>query len=276
MSQHRRSRFRGNFLCAAAITTAAIAHFNYSSAAPLAIGAIDQIDLRNSSVVVLGQRFHVGSGTLVTSQTTYPNQVLLAAVPRNALVWVDGEENGTGATRVDALIILPESNIPGASQLLVTGVVSAVGSDGRIRVGQLNIDITATLSSGNSQISVGDLVEVFGTQPVSQNVFLAQSAARTQGVGGTGKSVVALGVGGTGANTQGVGGTGKSAVLLGVGGTGASTQGVGGTGKSVVALGVGGTGASTQGVGGTGTPRVKPSFSPHTWAVPVRIPALLS
>ena len=246
MSQPRRSRSHGNTLCAAAIILAAVAHFNDSSAAPLAIGAVEQIDLRNSSVVVLGQRFHVGPDTLVTSQASYPNRVSLATMPRNALIWVDGEGRADGTTRVDELVILPESNIPGASQLLVTGVVRAVSNDGRIRVGRLDVDITATLSSGNSQISVGDFVEVNGTQPLSQSVFLAQSATRAQGVGGTGAN--ALGVGGTGANALGVGGTGK--VALGVGGTGANALGVGGTGK--VALGVGGTGANALGVGGTG------------------------
>jgi Domain of unknown function (DUF5666) len=243
----RRSHSYGNLLCAAAITLAAAVHSNPTAAAALAVGAIEQIDLHSSSVVVLGQRFRVGPGTLVTSQASYPNRVSLASVPRDALVWVDGQADATGATHVDALVILPESNVPGASQLVVTGVVSSVSSDGRIRVGQLNIDITTTLSSSGPQISVGDFVEVSGTQPLSQSVFLAQSATRAQGVGGTGAN--ALGVGGTGKVALGVGGTGATA--LGVGGTGKVALGLGGTGAS--AMGVGGTGASALGVGGTGT-----------------------
>jgi len=260
---------RGKYSCVAAFVLAAISFTNESVASPLAVGAVEQVDLKNSSVVVLGQQFHVSASTLITSQASYPAAISLTALPQNALVWVDGEEKGSGSTRVDALIVLPESNVPGASQLVLTGVVSSVSSNGQIRVGKLKVDINQTLSSGGAPVAVGDVVEVAGTQPTAQGVFLAQTLIRTEGVGGTGKVAtlgvggtgnVALGVGGTGRATAGVGGTGKVATLgvggtgnaaLGVGGTGAVTAGVGGTGK-VATLGVGGTGNAALGVGGTG------------------------
>ena len=231
---------RGKHFCAAAIALATISFTNESVASPLAVGAVEQVDLKNSSIVVLGQQFHVGASTLVTSPAAYPHAVSLADVPQNAVVWVNGEEKTSGATSVDALIVFPESYVPGASQLLLTGVVSSVSSDGQIRVGKLKVDITQTLASNSSPVAVGDLVQISGTQPAAKGVFLAQSVARTEGVGGTGKAVT-LGVGGTGNVALGVGGTGNVTVL-GVGGTGrASTLGVGGTGK-VETLGVGGTG----------------------------------
>jgi hypothetical protein len=229
---------RGKYFCAAAIVLAATSFANSSVASPLAVGAVEQVDLKTSSVVVLGQQFHVGAATLVTSQVSYPSAISLADVPKNALVWVDGEETASGSTSVDALIVLPESYVPGASQLLLTGIVSSVSNDGQIRVGKLKVDVTQTLTSDTSQLAVGDLVQVSGTQPLSQGVFLALSVARPDGVGGTGK--VALCVGGTGKiSSLGVGGTGK-VEALGVGGTGKVALGVGGPGK--VALGVGGTG----------------------------------
>ena len=239
---------RGKCSCVAAFVFAAISFTNESVASPLAVGAVEQVDLKNSTVVILGQQFHVSAGTLIASQASYPAAISLTALPQNALVWVDGEERASGS-RVDALIVLPESNVPGASQLLLTGVVSSVSSDGQIRVGKLKVDINQTLSSGGAPVAVGDVVEVAGTQPTAQGVFLAQSLVRTEGVGGTGR-VASLGVGGTGrVATLGVGGTGNAA--LGVGGTGAVTAGVGGTGK-VATLGVGGTGNAALGVGGTG------------------------
>ena len=239
---------RGKCSCVAAFVFAAISFTNESVASPLAVGAVEQVDLKNSTVVILGQQFHVSAGTLIASQASYPAAISLTALPQNALVWVDGEERASGS-RVDALIVLPESNVPGASQLLLTGVVSSVSSDGQIRVGKLKVDINQTLSSGGAPVAVGDVVEVAGTQPTAQGVFLAQSLVRTEGVGGTGR-VASLGVGGTGrVATLGVGGTGNAA--LGVGGTGAVTSGVGGTGK-VATLGVGGTGNAALGVGGTG------------------------
>ncbi len=156
---------RGKSFCAAAMVLAAISFTNDSVASPLAVGAVDRVDLKTSSVVVLGQQFHVGAGTLVTSQTSYPHAASLADVPQNALVWVEGEEKASGAVSVDALIVMPESYVPGASQLLLTGVVSSVGSDGQIRVGQLKVDITQTLASNSSPVAVGDLIEITGTQP---------------------------------------------------------------------------------------------------------------
>ena len=229
-----RWKSRGISLCAAALAVSALTHSGDSAAAPLAVGVVERVDPGTSSIVVLGQRFYVGPGVVITSGTS-STRVALGAVSPDTMVWLDGQASAVGASRVDAVILLPEMNVPGASQLLVTGVVSAVSSDGRIRVGQLTVDITATLGAPDSgRVSVGDFVELWGTQPLAGGVLLAHTAMRTQGVGGTGTS----GVGGTG--LSGVGGTGTS----GVGGTGLS--GVGGTGTS----GVGGTG--TLGVGGTG------------------------
>ncbi len=187
---------RGKYFCAAAIVLAAISFTNESVASPLAIGTVDRVDLKTSSVVVLGQQFQVGAGTLLTTQASYPRPVSLADVPQNALVWVEGEEKTSGVVSVDAVIVLPESYVPGSSQLLLTGVVSGLSSDGQISVGKLKVDITQTLASNTSPVAVGDLVEITGTQPAAQGVLLAQSLVRADGVGGTGYAVA--GVGGTG------------------------------------------------------------------------------
>jgi len=254
MSALRFSVPRTSVSCAA--TVAAILGLSPAHADPLAVGAIEQIDARTSSVVVLGQRYQLGPKTAVVSESSNQPRAPLAV---NSIVWIDGTLRANGTTVVDSVTVLSEQNVPGATQLLVSGVVTSVRSDGHVRIGQLNVDATATFASASTKYSIGDAVQLFGTQPSPHGVFVAESVARvpastggtgTQGVGGTGISGVGgtgiSGVGGTG--IQGVGGTGISGVggtgIQGVGGTGIS--GVGGTGIS----GVGGTGI--QGVGGTG------------------------
>ena len=243
---------------ACALAFSALARLGSAHADPLAIGAVEKLEAKSSSIVVLGQRYQVGPKTLVVSESSNHAHLALSALTHDSVVWIDGQLLPNGGTRVDTVTILPEQYVPGSTQILVSGIITAVRSDGHVRLGELNVDVTPTFSSGITEFSVGDSIQAYGTQPVAQGVFLAQSLKRSpgqgnsssQGVGGTG----AAGVGGTGA--AGVGGTGAAGVggtgAAGVGGTGAA--GVGGTGKSGVggtgAAGVGGTGAA--GVGGTG------------------------
>src|SRR2546423_7709578 len=135
MLQIGRWKPRGVLLCAAALALSALGHSSDSAAAPLAVGAIEQVDLSTSSIVVLGQRFYVGPAVVISSGTS-SSRVPLGAVSPDTMAWIDGQASAAGASHVDAVILLPEMSVPGASQLLVTGVVSAVSSDGRIRVGQ--------------------------------------------------------------------------------------------------------------------------------------------
>jgi hypothetical protein len=213
-------------------------------AAPLAVGTVDKFDRNSSSITVLGQNYSVASAKLIAGSQSLPAVQGLRLLASGALVWVDGEFRNDGSTQVSSLTVLPEANVPGSTQLFVAGVVKTVDQTGKVKIGNLTVDITPTLSSSTQTARVGDAIEVLGVQPTASGVFVAAAVAplRSQGVGGTGLS----GVGGTG--LSGVGGTGLSGVggtgLKGVGGTGVS--GVGGTGLS----GVGGTGLS--GVGGTG------------------------
>src|SRR6185437_8606347 len=215
---------RGGRICAvAAFVASALVGNAYANT--LTVGPVEQVNLKNSTVVVLGQTYHLGP---------HASAVSLATLSPGALVSISGVETASGLTHVDKLFVLSQQNVPGATTLLVTGIASAVNSVGQIHIGKLAVDVTATLTSDGSPVSAGQLVSVVGTQPSSNGTFLAQHV-QAAGVGGTGS----LGVGGTG--SLGVGGTGS----LGVGGTG--TLGVGGTGS----LGVGGTGS--LGVGGTGS-----------------------
>ena len=215
-----------------AVTSLFVAAASFSSLAsadPLAVGAIEKIDRANATITVLGQKYSVSTSKLIAGSKSYPALSGVQLLRPDAVVWVDGTLSKDGKAKVSSINVLPETNIPGATQVYVAGVVSSVSLTGAVKVGSLTIDTTPIV---DVSLKVGDAVEFVGTQPVPNGVFVASGVAPL-GVGGTGKSGVGVaGVGGTGA--AGVGGTGAA----GVGGTGAA--GVGGTGKS----GVGGTGAS--------------------------------
>ena len=217
-------------------------------AATLTIGPVEQVNLKSSTVVVLGQTYRVGRDASVMAQLNRA-PIALSSLDPGALVVIDGTEAPTGAAHVQSITRLSQLNVPGATRLVVTGVVSAVTATGQIRMGNLTVDITPTMTDDSQHVSVGELVEITGTQPTGGGLFLAEGVTALTGVGGTGTAT--LGVGGTGTATLGVGGTG-TAEKIGVGGTGtALLRGVGGTGTAT--LGVGGTGTAThRGVGGTG------------------------
>jgi hypothetical protein len=220
-----------------------------SQASPLAIGTIEKIDPKNASVItVLGQKYSIASAKLVAGNKNLPAAQGVRFLVPGAVVWVDGELKADGSTQVASLTVLPDANVPGATQLFVSGVVSAIDLTGKAKIGDLIVDLTPTYGSGAESIRVGDVVEVIGIQPASNGALVAGTVTSKSGVGGTGRSgvggtgklVTEAGVGGTG--RSGVGGTGKLVTEAGVGGTGRS--GVGGTGKLVTEAGVGGTGRS--------------------------------
>ena len=231
----RKAHLRHGAIALAFAASASVA--NLSHASPLTVGTVEKFDSKSGSAVILGQTYSIGSAKLVAGSKSLPATQGLRLLASAAVVWVDGEFRNDGTVQVNSLTVLPETNVPGSTQLFVAGIIKAVDHIGRVKIGNLTVDITPTLSANAKPPRVGDAVEVLGVQPSGSGVFVASALAplRSQGIGGTGLN----GVGGTGLN--GVGGTG----LNGVGGTGLS--GVGGTGLS----GVGGTGLS--GVGGTGS-----------------------
>lgn len=219
MAQSEKSASRGILLCATGLLASAAIYTGSANAGSLAIGPVEQVNLKSSTIVVLGQTYHV-PGSAVALSTLTPG----------TLVAVNGTEATSGKSAVQSVVRLAGQDVPGATQLLVTGVVSAVSNVGQVRIGKLRVDINATLTSDSQQPTVGQLVQVVGTQPTSQGVFLAQ------GIAGTGLS--SNGIAGTGPSSNGIAGTGSSA--NGIAGTGLSSNGIAGTGTS--ANGIAGTG----------------------------------
>src|SRR6185437_3832565 len=239
MARSEKCASRGIFLCATGLLASAAFYAGSATAGSLAIGPVEQVNLKSSTIVVLGQTYHVGSSVRITDKGTGSALALNSLTP-GTLVVVDGAESASGKTAVQSVARLAALDVPGATQLLVTGVVSAESNVGQVRVGKLRVDINATLTSDSKQPSLGQLVQIVGTQPTPRGVFLAQ------GIAGTGSS--SNGIAGTGASANGIAGTGKSA--NGIAGTGASANGIAGTGLS--SNGIAGTGASANGIAGTG------------------------
>ena len=244
----------GSSLPAVAVFVAA-ALAGTAQAATLAIGPIEQINLKNSTIVVLGQAYQVGPAAALRSQANAP--ISLSSLATNTLVEINGRETGNGQSVVSSVMSLPQMDVPGATQLLVTGVVSSETSTGEVKIGNLVVDVTATLTSDSQKFTVGGLVQVTGTQPNPNGLFLAQNiisinASKTMGVEGGGASAMGVEGGGASLKAMGVEGGGASLKAMGVEGGGASAMGVEGGGASVKAMGVEGGGASAMGVEGGG------------------------
>ena len=223
-----------------AFVAAALSLVGKAEAAPLTIGPVEQVDVRSSTIVVLGQTYHVGPSTSVINEAAGGHSSLSSIAPGTFVV-IDGAESAAGGAKVQSIGILSQQNVPGATQLLVTGIVSSAASTGQVRIGKLTVDVNATLTDDSQRVAVGDLIQVSGTQPNPSGLFLAQ------GIGGSGLS--AAGIGGSGPTTQGIGGSGSLAA--GIGGSGVTAAGIGGSGPST--KGIGGSGPTTQGIGGSGS-----------------------
>ena len=205
-------------------------------AGTLALGPVEQVNVKTSTLVVLGQSYHILPTTKLLGRSGAG--VTLDSFAPNTLVVVKGTESASGAVSVASIMRVPQIDVPGATQLSVAGVVSSESTTGQIQIGKLSVDVNSTLTSDTQNFAVGNLVSVTGTQPNPNGLFLAQSVVPLTGVDGSGKSAT---------TALGVDGSGKSATTaLGVDGSGKSMTtalGVDGSGKSMTtALGVDGSG----------------------------------
>ena len=245
MARSRKCITHGVLLAVTTLLSGTAAFAANTTGVPLAVGPVEHVNLKSSTIVVLGQTYSISPAALSKSHGSAAG---LSALTAGTLVIVSGTESASGKAKVQSLKVIPQLDVPGATQLLITGVVTGVSDVGQIRIGKLNVDINATLTSDKQPVAVGELVQVAGTQPTGDGLFLAQSVAT--GIQGTGATT---GIQGTGA-TIGIQGTGAS---IGIQGTGATT-GIQGTGTSIgiqgtgATIGIQGTGAKTLGIQGTG------------------------
>ena len=245
--ENRRARVLSRSAVAAFVGAALV---GTAQAATLTVGPVEHVNLKTATIVVLGQNYHVDASTLIRNRAGAVTG--LGSLAPYTVVSITGTETATGRATVKSVTALPEVDVPGATQLLVTGVVSSQNVVGEIKVGGLTVDVNATLTSDTPKFQVGNLVEITGTQPNPGGIFLAQNVIALAGVSGSG-AAADLGVSGSGAKADlGVSGSGAAADL-GVSGSGAAADlGVSGSGAAAD-LGVSGSGAAADlGVSGSG------------------------
>src|SRR5262245_26158809 len=154
---------------------AAASFSSLASADPLAIGTIEKIDRANATITVLGQKYSVGSAKLIAGKKSFSAITGAQLLSPEAVVWIDCELTRDGKAKVATVNVLPERNVPGATQVYVTGVVSSVSLTGKVKIGSLTIDTTPIVGAS---LKAGDTAEFLGTQPVPNGVFVASSLAK--------------------------------------------------------------------------------------------------
>ena len=247
MARSDQARIRGVSMSAVAVFVAA-ALVGKAQAATLTVGPVEQVNLKTSTLVVLGQTYHISPSTSLRNQAGAV--ISLSALTSDTLVSIDGTETPAGSVIVQSVIALAQLDVPGATQLSVTGIVSNVMPTGEIKIGNLTVDINPTLTSDSQNVTAGELVEITGTQPTGGGLFLAQSMVSvgangltSYGIRGGGKATsVKMGIRGGGLSTYGIRGGGLTSYGIRGGGK-ATAYGIRGGGKSTsVKMGIRGGG----------------------------------
>ncbi|MEM1176388.1 MAG: hypothetical protein AAGI27_16455, partial [Pseudomonadota bacterium] len=122
-------------------------------------GPVESVDLVNGVFTSMGQ-------TVVASTT------MLRGLNEGDYVSVNGSVMGAGWLYADTVAISDERYVPGASPVVVTGMMSEVNEDlGSALIGGLTVDFTSATSSG--VLPRGNLFVFSGIQPVQEGVLLS-------------------------------------------------------------------------------------------------------
>ena len=163
----------------------------------LAVGRVDAVNRDESEVVVLGQVFRIvgteSAGTLLGSVSVGDSIALI------------GDQTPEGYFAYSG-VKLTSQYVPGASSVYLAGRVTSVeDAIGEIHLGGLRISSYSARSVPRQTIREGDLLEVFGTQPLPGGAFLAEMLEVGRASLGTGKANASVGTGKVDASV----GTGK-------------------------------------------------------------------
>ena len=87
-------------------------------------------------------------------------------------VTVNGTLSGAGSIDASDVFVSPETYIPGATEVFVTGIPSSINySLGTARIGDLTVDYTPSLGGPESG-GMGAAITVIGTQPALGGTML--------------------------------------------------------------------------------------------------------
>src|SRR5579872_2606155 len=134
MAKSLQSSVRRGLINLTGISAVALTFAGGAQGAELAFGPVQQINVKTSTLVVLGQTFHIGPHTLVATKANQAGHISLGDLSLGALVSVNGTETRSGKSQVQSVIAASELNVPGATQLYVAGVVSNINSVGQVTI----------------------------------------------------------------------------------------------------------------------------------------------
>ena len=155
------------------------------SAPLLLVGPVESVSAKHTFAVVLGQKVLIGTTDRVTVGDT---------------VAVYGESLSDGSLKA-AKVVSEGLYVPGATSIFISGTVQQVQpSIGRATVSGLSVDLTSLMAQGAVTPAVGSTLEITGTQPINNGLFVAS------GISGGGKT--ANGISGGGLTADGISGGG--------------------------------------------------------------------
>ena len=215
---------------------------------------IEQLDRSADTVTVLGQKFHAQAGQLSVGEVVHVYGVL-------------AKDGAIG----DALVQGTEAYAANGDAVFVKGVVTNIDTLlGRAEVNGMTIDYTPQLANaGFVAPSIGDVIAVAASQPLSKGVLMAYAAGMDAYAVGTATAGNSISVAATGLNNPGApagsasGQTGAAGMngggfAAGMNGGGAAAKGMNGGGFAAgmngggSAAGMNGGGAAAKGMNGGG------------------------
>jgi hypothetical protein len=112
-------------------------------------------------------------------QVVMASQTMLSGMSVGDYVSVSGSIVSPGWLYADGVSVSTDSYVPGATQVLVTGLLSSVDLErGSAQMGKLTIDYTSSLGSANAPS--GAIWSFQGTRPVDRGVMLSDRAGATR------------------------------------------------------------------------------------------------
>ena len=140
------------------------------------LGPVEQVNLGESSLTVLGQTFELTPAVAVTiGAKRLKASDALQVVHPGTYISVVGTDSSSGRPIAKEILVSRRPYVPGANDVFISGLVTAYDtSTGQAKVGNLQVDVTSMFASNSSfAIAVGSRIEVFGRQAIAGGVVWA-------------------------------------------------------------------------------------------------------